>query len=315
MSTRQFHREASIVVGAGGKGLLIEKLRIQFDIIKTLSPSPNPCTVKIFNLNPTHEAQIKNEFTDIIVNAGYRGATRLIFRGNIKYVYRYKSGQNFVTEISAGDGDADYQNSTINVAMAAGTTTAQLIDKCVASFSSTIKGSVTLPSDQQHIRARVVTGNTRHILHRISRENGANWSIQDGALDIVPTNALLPYEAIAINMDTGLLGAPEVNEKGITVKCLLNPQVRVNGAIQLDNNNIKLRVRRSRSLNNSPKKVQTGPVRLDPDGIYKVVRAEYHGDTRGGGGTWRNDLICLALGAPVPAADQAPDPGDSDVAG
>ena len=294
----QWKRVAQVVVGTTGKGLLIENLRINFIVVKTVQANPNPAIIKIYNLNQDHENQIRYEYTDLILNAGYQDATRLLFRGNIKQVFRYGEGNDYITEIAAGDGDRDYRTAVMNQTLAAGTTDSHLVDAAVSSFGSTIRGYVNLP-DKKRLRGRVLSGNTRKVLSDLVRQHGAHWSIQDGQVTIVGADAVLPGQAIVLNSESGLISVPEVNEKGITLKALLNPQLRVGGTIQLDNNNIKLKVRQGTHKGTKIKTPKV-PVRLDPDGIYKLIKVAHRGDTRGVGSSWESALTCVGLSQPIP---------------
>lgn len=298
-SVRQWKRHAQVVIGKAGSGLLVENLRVHFEVSKTVESAPNVAVIKIFNLSPINEAKIKNEFDEVLLNAGYEGALRLVFRGNIKHVYRYRDKSDYITEIEAGDGDKDFRSATMNETLAAGTTNAQLVDRAVGSFKTnggTTKGAVQI-NDRARLRGKVISGNTRDVLHDVARESGANWSIQDGQLVIVKANGVLPDDAIVITADTGMLGAPEINDKGIAVKCLLNPQLRVNGAIKLDNNGIKAKRQKAQALGKKQED-QKEPVRLDPDGIYKVLKITHKGDTRGQ--DWVSEIECIGLDQPIP---------------
>jgi hypothetical protein len=296
----QWKRVAQVIVGKAGSGLLVDQLRLKFEIVKTVEPTPNTALIQIFNLHPNNETKIKNEFDEVILNAGYKDSVRLIFRGNIRHVFRYRDGNDYITEVDAADGDKDFRTAIMNQTLAAGTSTQQMVDRAVATFGSTAKGFVDV-NNQPRIRGRVISGNTRDILHDIARESGANWSIQDGQLTIVKADAVLPDEAIVINANTGMIGAPEISDKGISVTCLLNPQIKINGAIQLNNNDIKLQNRKIPPLASSEEvamlKTQE-PVRLDPDGIYNVIKLTHKGDNRDK--DWTTEIVCVGLSEPIP---------------
>lgn len=308
-SVRQWKRHAQVVIGKRGNALLVTDLRIQFEVSKTVASAPNVAVIKIFNLHPSNEEKIKNEFDEVILEAGYEDSAHvgaygekhypMVFRGNIKHVYRYRDKSDYITEIEAGDGDKDFRSAVMNETLAAGTTNAQLVDRAVGSFKATggtTKGAVQI-NDRARLRGKVISGNTRDVLHDVARESGANWSIQDGQLVIVKSNGVLPDDSIVITADTGMLGAPEINDKGIAVKCLLNPQLRVNGAIKLDNNGIKAKRQKAQALGKKQED-QKEPVRLDPDGIYKVLKLTHKGDTRGQ--DWVSEIECIGLDQPIP---------------
>lgn len=298
--SRQWKRKAQVIIGQSGRGLLVEHLRVWFEVTKTVDPAPNTAVIRIYNLNPENEARIKNEFDELLLNAGYEDSMRLVFRGNIKHVYRYREGADFITEIEAADGDKDFQTAILNMTLAAGASNQQLVDRAVGSFGSTQMGYVEVPH-KTRLRGKVVTGNTRTILDELARDSGANWSIQDGQLTIVPENKMLPNEAIVIRADTGMLGSPEVNDKGVEVKCLLNPQIAINGAIQLDNAGIKAQRAKDRKkteksgerIVDDPTQLTGETARLAPDGLYKVIRLIHRGDTRGK--EWQTESLSVAL--------------------
>lgn len=299
MSSRQWGRVAQVVVGKRGAGLLVEHLRIDFEVVKSVEEHPNVAYIKVWNLSPEHEGQIKREFDDVVLQAGYDGQVRIVFRGNVVHVYHYRDGADRVTEIVAADGDADYRKSVVNVALAAGTSDDQLVDKLAGTMTrGTTRGHVAV-SKRRRSRGKVVSGATRTVLRDLARENGAHWSIQDGQLQIVPADDVLPGEAIVITAETGMLGSPEVNDKGIAVKCLMNPQLRVNGTIRLDNNSLRYKRESPEALTTKPEK-KGAPVRPSPDGLYKVVKLTHKGSTRGA--EWASEIECVGLGDKLPEA-------------
>lgn len=175
-ATRQWKRRAQVIIGKSGSGLLVENLRIQFEVSKTVESAPNVAVIKIFNLNPANEAKIKNEFDEVILNAGYEGAMRLVFRGNIKHVYRYREKVDYITEIEAGDGDKDFRNAVMNETLAAGTTNAQLVDRAVNSFKGTggtIKGTVQI-NDHARLRGKVTVTDSMGNPHTMKFDRPAN---------------------------------------------------------------------------------------------------------------------------------------------
>lgn len=312
----QWLREFEIVIGPpGGSGLQIggqsptaPALKVQFEIVKTLDPAPNTAQIKIFNLTPAHEKQITGpttEFTQVLINAGYQGASRLIFKGTIKHAFHYRDKADYVTQIEAADGDKDYRQAKLNLTLAAGTTHADLVNAAVGSFSNTSLGHNGIAPGNPRIRGRVISGMTRDVLSRVARETTSNWSIQDGALQIVPTNGILPNQAIVVNASTGMLKAPEINDRGIMVTCLLNPLIGINGVLQLDNNDIMQRIRKRRQLSKNTQKTpdrNLTTVALNADGLYKVIRTDHRGDTRGM--QWETESYCVALGSKViPSSD------------
>lgn len=298
-SVRQWMRELEVIVGAGGNGLSIKDLRIQFEYSKSVESEPNNAKIKIYNLHPDNEARIKDEFDEVILNAGYRGSVGMAFRGNIKHVYRYREGPDLIIEIESGDGDKDFRKAVINQTFPAGSTNTDVVDAAVGSFEgvgNTLMGPVFIP-EKEYLRGKVVSGSTRSTLDGISQEAGANWSIQDGELHIIGVDDYLPDEVIKINRNTGMLGSPEVNENGVTVRCLFNHLIKVNGQVELDLDSINEKPQGEGADKNGQagkrRSLPPGTRRKDSKGIFKVLNIKAKGDNRSN--DWFTELVCLFM--------------------
>lgn len=300
-STRQYKRHAQVIVGSGGDGLLIERLRIVFEVVKDHQCAPNSATIKIYNLNDFNQAAIREEYKDVILNVGYEGAEGVLFRGNIRHVYRYREKNDWVVEIDCGDGDRDFVGAVVNETMAAGVSDQVLVDRVVRGFSTTKKGVVSGLGTTKRLRGKVVSGNARDVLSDISRQHNSTWSIQDGRLQIVKADGVLPSQAILVNSDTGMLSAPQQDDKGIKVDTLLNPLYQVNGRIKLDNNSIKRKKAAVDSNGEKQEKDVKNPARLDPDGIYKMYKITHKGDTHGT--DWKSTCETVSMDSSFPKKD------------
>lgn len=284
-----------------------EGLRVQFEITKTIRSKLNTAVFKVFNLAPDNIGRIKGEFDEVRFDCGYAGAQLAVFRGQIRWVTTYHDGTNNVTEIHAADGERA-SKSPVNFTLASGTTEQQLVDKLVSALGSTVVAGHIVIKDRKRLRGRVISGSALENLERIATEHGANCSIQDGRLDIVPAGTVLPDQAIVIRADTGMKEAPEVDDQGVKVRMQLDPRIRCNGRIKLDNHDLKLKVfkERERKPGAKPAKHPKKPAkskhlaRLDPDGIYKAYKHVMKGDTRGH--DWDSEVFAVGLEQKTPAA-------------
>jgi hypothetical protein len=313
----QWLRFVQVIVGKGGLGLDLRSthddgLRITFQVEKTIRHKPNTASILIYNLHPADEKKVLDEFEDVILNVGYQNraptadelstnpslyGARVVFRGNIKRAFGWwdhESGDR-VVEIQAADGDKDYRNAVVNTTLAAGTTEADEVAAVLRAMSNTKPGVAHVKS-KKRLRGKVISGAAREILHPIAKNNDAHWSIQDGVLQIVKSDEVLPGEAIVINEETGLIGAPEISDKGVRVTCLLNPLIAINGKVLLNNNNIK--IQQQQMYTTGPKLKAKNLVRLSPDGVYKVYKVVHEGDSRGEDATTVSE--CVAIGDSIP---------------
>lgn len=313
-------RSCRLLVGRNGNGdvsaqtgLLIDGLRIQFDFTKTSYRTPNVGSIKIYNLTGATEGRILKEFNDVILQGGYVGGGQKpldFFRGNVVFGSAYREHETRICEINAKDGDKDFHNAWVNFTLAAGHTDADVVREVVKSFTATALGHVHGRNlFKKHARGRTYATTARNVLDQIARDNHAEWSIQNGKLYLIPVDSTLPLPAFEISPETGLLGAPEANDKGITMKVLFDPRYLPGCKVWLRSNEVKRKQLKAAQEGQKRKlKGPNKPARLDPDGIYKVYAVHAVGDTRGDSAeqSWFAELKCVALDAPIPSTKSMP---------
>lgn len=146
-------------------------------------------------------------------------------------------------------------------------------------------------------------------MDNVARQCGATWQFVDGQRQMVAKNEYV-HEAIVLNSATGLIGMPQQTiGNGVNVRALINPNIRVNGLIELDqasvyrtalaNNDIAMAGGRITDQDNNGNISITGttsqPASIATDGVYIVRGIMYTGDTRGQ--AWYMDMMCEARGA------------------
>ena len=141
-------------------------------------------------------------------------------------------GVDTCLEISAGDGDRAYNYALVNTSLAAGSTPDDHVRACMKAFSAKgiEPGYIPLLPGQKLPRGKVMYGMARAYMRDTARRTGTAWSFQKGKMQMVPASGYLPGEAVVLSAGTGLIGTPKANDKGIEIKCLLNPACASAGA-------------------------------------------------------------------------------------
>ena len=296
--SRQWKRAISLIVGEGsGRGLDLSALRIRFSTKKGDLQTPNSAEIRVYNLSENTAQQIQKEFTRVILQAGYEGNMGVIFSGNIKQVRRGRdSGTDTFLDIFAGDGDAAYNFAVLNKTLAAGSGNAERIAAGVASMSEfgVSAGHIPEAAGPSLPRGQVLYGMARSHMRRAARAAGSSWSIQDGKVTVIPRTGYVNAPAVVLTAKTGLVGTPEQTPDGIKAKCLLNPQIQIGRRVKIDNKSI---LRAKKNMSYTAIDMTPG---VANDGFYRVLVAEFTGDTHGT--EWYTNLVCLALDGTVPAS-------------
>lgn len=249
-------------------------LDITFKVQRGLYTRAGTAEIELFNLSEDHRAQARRwrtraadgavHRTRVRLEAGYAEGTSVIFQGNVRRVDTRREQPDWVTKVTAGDGEESLRSargarafgpdSRIEeviryAAEAMGVGLGNLPD-ALASAELDRVGSI-LPG------GAVVHGRVERQLHHLLRSCGLEWSIQDGVLQVLPRGGALARTAVLLTPDTGLVEAPEVGlHRIVTCKALIQPDLVPGAQVRLES------------------AVVTG--------YYRVEQVEYSGDTRGG---------------------------------
>ena len=284
-------RDCKLIVGKdNGDGLDLSNLRITFKTKKGDAETPNSAEINVYNLSDETASKIRNEFTQVFLSAGYVNNVGLIFQGNIRQVRIWReNGVDKILAILAADGDKAYNFATVNKTLAAGSRPADRVNVCQESFKNKGAGNAYAPDPGGEAlpRGKVMYGMARKYMRDEARDTDCEWSFQDGKMQMVKKSGYLPGEAVVLTSETGLVGSPEQTQDGVTLKCLLNPRLKVGGRIKLDNASIK------EAQTQIGKAGGEQPPALDSDGFYRIIKIDYTGDTRGN--DWYAEITCIGI--------------------
>jgi hypothetical protein len=273
---RQYKRAYDLtIIPTDGDARVIKDLRINFEITKSILSFPNLCRLNIYNPNEDTLAALQNKFTKIVLNAGYEGDVKLLFKGEVRNVFQNRAGVDRLITVYAGDGERDWQNATFNKTFTENVTISAAIEEVLKSFEEVTVGVVNgLPQVADKLRGQTLSGSSKDILDQFAEEYGFDWSIQDGEVIITPVESPLEGdEAVLVNAATGMIGSPTVTEIGADVTTLLNPRMLPNRALQIESVNAD---------------IQLGNLffrdvkRTTAEGTYKIQEVTFKGDSREG---------------------------------
>jgi hypothetical protein len=201
----------------------------------------------------------------VLIEGGYEetGGAHQLFLGDLRVGTSVKEGPDWVTTIESGDGEAAKINARMKVAMGPGTTPD-------TAFRAIIKALGLSPGNSQKALAAFRSGGAAQMYVQRAVLSGSAWkhavdfcrsanlefSVQDGAVQIVDTNKVLAGKAVRLTPETGLVGSPSVDAKGVlSCSAFLQPGLAVARLVVLDSPSVK--------------------------GNFKIQRVQYECDTHG----------------------------------
>lgn len=230
---KQYGRLWEVEISGENGSLKINKLRIAFEVNKTINEKPNPANIRIWNLNRDHINQLlSGEYKEIKLSVGYRALSE-IYKGDITKVKILRDGTDFIMEIESGDGFEDYAKARTNTTIKAGATDKEIVKQLSKTMSKTKLGASEFPNKRALTRSKVLHGDTRDYISRVAKNNNADWSIQNGELVFLPRDKVLDEQAVVLSQESGLINSPEQTDDGLELKCLLNPFIKIGGLVNV----------------------------------------------------------------------------------
>lgn len=264
--TEQFLRRVRVIVSKPGSTTgtrFDESLRIAFEVSKKDGSSQNECKVKIYNPSPASIELLRTKNAVLQLYAGYGEVVPLIYKGIITRVTTDYTGGDVVANIESKRGFLTIPRRDPNAA--AGAAVQNYIKRVFTAQTSLVDGLGVVVSDVRAFlgeyadqvaadltkvpatpsrapRALTLSGPPDKVLSSYTAANGLDWWEEDGVLRVVPRGDASREQAFLLSPDSGLIGSPRAKLSGKTQKatdgveltCLLNGELRVRRAVQVE---------------------------------------------------------------------------------
>lgn len=232
LSGALFVRKYVLTIGT----LQISNLHITGSVKKNLKSEPNTAEFKVYNLSADHRKQIQSEGAlTVQLEIGYDSGTSVVFLGDLRTSRpsEYDANGDIVSTIGGADGGKKHQTARVHVSHRKGTSTATVLQSLVTALgvlpgnSSAAIGQITSAGlGDRFTLGTVLSGSASREMSRILRSVGYTWSIQNGALQMLPLTKALSDTAILLEDFGPLIGSPSIDKDGVlTCKSLIIPDV------------------------------------------------------------------------------------------
>lgn len=304
----QYMRKWRVLVAkSGGKtgtfdtsAIDVSNLRVTFYVEKAMNETPNFSIVKIYNLAKPTISTIKRGDV-VIIEAGYEnGNYGMIFTGQVvQPSISLEDGVDRVLTLVCQDGDTFFNNSWVNTTLGSGANGQTVIDACSGDIgtgfvSQTITGGG-LP------RGKVIFGYAADYISDVAEGADAQMYVEDGQLYVVGPADYGKGTAVELNPTTGLVGTPNQTDDGVSGQCLINPSIKLNSLIHIG---ASLVLAQQATMNEG----QISYTAVNADGVYRIVKLVYEGDTHGDAWYCNFDAITQSGAKPDGLTDGATTP-------
>lgn len=259
-----------IVPKDGGNGIDVSQLRIVFNIEKSTTETPNYSHIVIYNLAQSTIAGIKAG-DNVILEAGYQnGNIGMIFTGEIVQPYVSREGSvDIALHLICQDGDEYLTTAFTSKTLAKGSKLSDAVSACAEGLDQNVVSKKM--SGKTYIRGRVLFGKSAALMRSMAKTVKAQFFVCDGKVNIAAAEDYDGDTAVELNPMTGLIETPNQTDDGVSAKCLLNPSLKLNSLVHINAN--LLAVQQATT--------SQAPTDVNADGVYRIVKMVYEGDSRG----------------------------------
>lgn len=304
MGNDQYMRRYRVLVKSKSseEAINVSELRCTFEVHKAVSEEPGYSRIVIYNMAQKTIGKIKSGDT-VILEAGYKnGSTGMIFSGTVvQPILRWEDAVTSALTLICQDGDVFLNNAfTIKTLAKGSTPLSQLQEATHTDTGSIDTGIVNNGLDSQGLpRGKVMFGSSADYISQIAKGNDAQCFIEDSVLNIVKAADYSANTAVELNPKTGLIGFPEQTEDGVSAQCLINPRIKLNTLVYINNTLVSAR---------EVDEGETAYTNPSTNGVYRIVQLTYSGDTDGDDWTISFDAITQASINPVGLVKDANNP-------
>jgi hypothetical protein len=276
--------------GTQPNAFVIRDLRVAFQVQKNSGKEPNTATIVISNLSQQSRAELQKKPLHIKLEAGYDGRTELLAEGDLRWAESIPEGPNWTTKIEIADGSRMFAGARVNRSFGPGVKKKDALNEVAKAMGLKLPAGIEniIGAASQFVSGLTLQGPAHKEMTRLLEPHGAEWSVQNGQLQILRNQDARPDQGYVVSQETGMIGSPCYGAppaKGqpptLKVKMLLFPALLPGTRIQVQSGveGATIALGKKSKL---PAHVQA------INGAFKIERLTHAGDTHGV--DWFTDL-------------------------
>ena len=236
MSMRQYLRQISVEIEDESRSVLIvEELRITFDLQIDDQSSSSPSTVKIWNLAKASVSHIAEPRQVVRVKAGYGDITNSapIFDGEIRRVLHERTGVDRVTTIVLGRSDSATSGTMVYISFAGPVGLRELVRSIVDAMGLRIESVQAVP-DEELEEGFFYNGSAKSALKNLLEPHKVTAYAVGGVMHFTHGDNEPARGTFFLSHATGLIGTPSLTEdEGLRAKMALNGSIELGQLVEV----------------------------------------------------------------------------------
>ena len=228
------------------QAIILNGLKIGFDVLKTSDPKANETTLNIWNLSKTTYDRTAIVDTDVIIRAGYEdeGGLIAIAYGKVISSKRKIERPEIIHEYTILDGQKESRDAYVSVSYKRGTTSSTIIRNLIEFIGLPIALGSDIPQ-QEYTSGYSFVGLAVDALGEVLARLSYTFTIQNQEIYIFKEGDFINAQAEVISPETGMIDSPvaltDAQDSGnapsdkqkYSVRSLLKPRILPNTQISI----------------------------------------------------------------------------------
>ena len=236
MSMRQYLRQINVEIeDADRSALIVEELRITFDLHIDDQSSSSPSTVKIWNLAKASASHIAEPEQIVRVKAGYGDIRNAdpIFDGKIRRVLHERTGVDRVTTIVLGRSDSATTGALVSISLVGPVRLRDLVRRIVDAMGLRIESVQAVP-DEELEEGFFYNGSAKSALKDLLEPHKVTAYQVGGMMHFTHRDNEPERGTFFLSHATGLIGTPSLTEdEGLRAKMALNRSIELGQLVEV----------------------------------------------------------------------------------
>lgn len=267
--------------------------KITFRVRKSASSnylSFNQTEISIYNMTSDYRTLVAQEGFTVTLDAGYMDKHAVIFDGVVNNITHTKNGLDIITTLYCSSSVRNYDNP-VQLSMQNITVTDLLKKICEENGVDYV-----LPFTRADVVTKSYSGTLARVIAMLCFDYDLSAGIDNGVLIFKDkkrtSDEISSPEIYTFTPLTGVLGSPTINERGVSLKTLMNADIQVNDYFNLyapyANFNLGNLTQRPNAVTGGRLNAMAHIDTHSYNGLYMALSLEFSGDTRSN--TWYTSI-------------------------
>jgi len=235
-------RVFKLEVGDSGQLLTVdgfgeEPAQIRFRVGMHADSYLQVAEISIYGLSAENRRLLYERYTDVRLTAGYRNRFAQIFTGTIYNVSIGRDGPEVYNTLYCRSVGNVWANASVNKSWGNSTPAREIISDVALTFGYPVQFIGNFDDLPRAINGMTISEDSKAAMRSLARNYSFTWTIENNQMIIARLGEGRPGadSIFRISADSGMVGSPRIRERGIDVTLKMNPAIRPQDTVEVEN--------------------------------------------------------------------------------